>query len=62
MMTQMTLVITAQELLSAIWYPDGSGAHIGVDTPGTPEGWKLGTIDLLETGDVRLFLTRDHEK
>ena len=58
MITKATIKISQDELLSAIWYSDGSG-HRGTSTgiEGTPDEWEITEIVRLKT-QVRIELRR----
>lgn len=55
--SKLTIEVSVQELLSAIWYGDGSGHGRGVELTEPPDGYRLSMIELRRSEQlVRLHL------
>lgn len=52
----MTIEIEASQLLSCIWYSDGSGSQFSVDTYTCPSDYVLSGVQLRDDGFVELRL------
>ncbi len=63
-LSEATLQFTTTELLSALWYSDGSGARTSVDIQGGPDDWAIASIYYDDTSGkitIRIFDVYDAE-
>ena len=49
---EMTLLVPPEDLLSAIWYSDGSGCRSGVGSTTCPDEWEVTMIWLDKDNNV----------
>ena len=56
---RIVIVTSSSEILSSIWYADGSGRHgNGSGVEGLPDDWKVVDIKLYAGGRVEITATK----